>query len=113
MTQPDLWDDGPAAWREVPAAGTVRERTERLLELNPWLLPALVKITRDLVSRGHRRVGIGMVVEVVRWTYQRGTTDPNSRFKVDNRYRAHLARIIGEREPDLAGVFETRKLHKD
>ena len=77
---------------------------------NPWVYTELVAMTRDLVSRGHTRVGIGMLFEVLRWQTMRATTDPASDFRLNNNYRSRYARLIMDTCPDLAGVFETRRI---
>lgn len=75
---------------------------------HPEVYLALVDVTRDLKNRGHRRLGIGMVYEVVRWQSMVGhIAGP---FKLNNSYRSYYSRRIMEREPDLGGIFNTREL---
>lgn len=78
-------------------------------ESNPEVYRELVALTRELVALGHRRVGIGMLFEVVRWRRHFQTVDVSG-FKMNNNYRSRYARLIMEQEPDLAGVFELREL---
>jgi hypothetical protein len=117
--QPDLWDDGPAAWREVPAlvepagAGTIQERFLAFHRANPWVAATLTRMARELVARGHERVGIAMLWETLRHRHMTSTTDPTSSFRLNNVYRSRYARMLMDQHADLAGVFETRKLHKD
>ena len=75
---------------------------------NPQVYRALVALARKAVRRGHRRIGIGMLYEVLRWQTMLATTDPD--FKLNNNYRSRYARLIMAQEPDLAGVFELREL---
>lgn len=89
--------------------GTIAERFVTFHETNPDVYAALVAHTRELVELGHQRVGIGMLWEVLRWSHMR-TGDPTSDFKLNNDYRSHYARLIMDQEPDLADVFETRRL---
>jgi hypothetical protein len=77
-------------------------------EKNPWVYAELVKLARRARSRGARKVGIGMLAEIVRWRRFMATQDFNSGFKLNNNYRAGYVRLIESQEPDLAGVFETR-----
>lgn len=77
---------------------------------NPWVYDALVELARDLVRRGRRRIGIGMLFEVLRWHYQRATDDPSSDFRLNNNYRSRYARLIMATEPDLSRAFHTRRL---
>lgn len=77
---------------------------------NPHVYEALVHLTRQLVARGHRRVGIGMLYETLRWQVAMTTSDGASPFRLNNNYRSRYARLIAEQEPDLADVFEVREL---
>jgi hypothetical protein len=77
---------------------------------NPWLYDALVKLAREISHPGHARIGIGMLFEVIRWQWMRQTVDGASDFKMNNNYRSRYARLIMDREPDLADVFQTRVL---
>jgi hypothetical protein len=106
-----LWPEPPTfVAPQGPRPITIQERFEAFHAANPWVYEALVKLALDFVARGHRRIGIGMLVEVVRWQYGRQTSDPTSGFKVNNNYRSRYARMIEARVPELAGMFETREL---
>jgi hypothetical protein len=70
----------------------------------------LVKLTRELKTKGHRKVGMKMLFEVLRWQYMRGTYDPSADFKLNHNYHSRYARHIAENYPDLADVFEVRAL---
>lgn len=96
----------------VPAGlgATIEEAFENFHTANPWVYRALVELARDLVRRGHRHIGIGMLFEVLRWQWWIGTTDDASDFKLNNNYRSRYARLIMRQEEDLADVFETRVL---
>ena len=77
---------------------------------NSWVYTKLVEMTYELHNAGRSRIGIAMLFEVLRWQYYRSTVDANSRFKVNNNYKALYARkIMAEHEP-LAEIFETREL---
>lgn len=80
---------------------------------NPWVMEALVTLTKDLANRGHQRVGIGMLWEVLRWQWMHSTYDPATpgQWRLNNNYRAWYAREIMRRHPDLDGIFETRTIH--
>ncbi|HEY5316508.1 MAG TPA: hypothetical protein VIJ20_00910 [Solirubrobacteraceae bacterium] len=47
-----------------------------------------------------------MLFEVLR--FETGLKTEGDPFKLNNDYRAPYARMMMEREPDLAGLFETR-----
>ena len=103
-------DDTAGDEPDRPRRRTIAERFDAFHDANPWVYDALVGLARDLVNRGRRRIGIGMLYEVLRWQYYRATTDEASDFKLSNDYRSRYARLIMDNESDLAGVFELREL---
>ena len=91
-------------------AATIQERFEEFHRLNPWVYDRLVKLARELHAKGMKHLGINMLWEVLRWQFYQQTTDPNSRWHMNDHYPSRYARRIMDTEPDLKGVFETRKL---
>lgn len=75
---------------------------------NPHVYDELVKMTRQLKQRGHRKVGMQMLFEVLRWNSMMRTVSND--YKLNNDFCSRYARIIMEREPDLEGIFETRRI---
>lgn len=113
--QLDIFDSAPVEMaplveEPVVEGATIQERFERFDELNPWVYRQLVALARDMVARGRRHLGIGMLWEVLRWQYYRQTVDPSSDFKLNDHYRSRYARKIMETEADLDDVFELRLL---
>lgn len=108
--QPSLFQGAAPEFVPPPPAPTLDERVDAFVSANPWIVDALAKLARDYVGRGHSKVGIGHLVEVLRWSYAMQTSDPHSTFRINNSYRSRLARIVMQRYPDLDGVFETREL---
>lgn len=78
---------------------------------NPHVYQRLAEMARQLVARGHKRIGIGMLFEVLRWQSAIETT--GDEFRLNNNYRSRYARLLMDREPDLAGVFELRELAEE
>lgn len=76
-------------------------------EENPHVRHELVRLTRELVAAGARRVGMKMLFEVLRWSHLRTT---GRDFRLNNNYTARYARSIMAQHPDLDGVYETREL---
>lgn len=110
--QPSLFDHGLAPRIvPVPGTGSIEGNFLAFHAANPWVYTALVRLARDLHNSGRRKVGIGMLFEVLRWQWTRATTDQASDFKLNNNYRSRYARLIMRQEPDLDGVFDTRILH--
>jgi hypothetical protein len=90
--------------KRVPLA----RRFELFDEANPQVYATLVELTRRLAAKGAKRVGISMIWETMRYLHwMKSAGDP---FKLNNDYRSRYARKIMETEPDLAGIFETRRL---
>lgn len=106
---PRLFDVAPVFVAAAPA-DTIEEAFLNFHQANPWVYRALVQLARDMVRRGRRRIGIGMLFEVLRWQWTLGTVDPASDFKLNNNYRSRYARLIMATEHDLGDVFETRVL---
>jgi hypothetical protein len=89
---------------------TYQEQFDQFHARNPWVYGALVELARDLKRRGRRKIGMKMLFEVLRWTYYRTTDDPDSDFKLNNNLHSRYSRLIMQKEPDLADLFETRNL---
>ena len=75
---------------------------------HPFVYDLLVRLTRQAVAAGHKHLGIGAIYERARWELMFETHDAS--YKLNNNHRSRYARLISEREPDLAHVFELREL---
>ena len=93
---------------EHDADASIQERFEAFHEANPWVLDAFIKLTEDWVARGRKRVGMKMLAEIVRWEYGRQTK--GDEFRLNNSFTSRYSRLLAEKRPDLAPVFETRAL---
>lgn len=102
--------DGPPPTVVPVQADTIGEAFDLFHTANPWVYTALVRLARELRAQGRTRIGIGMLFEVLRWHWVRGTIDVASDFVLNNNYRSRYARLIAAQEDDLADVFEFRKL---
>lgn len=89
------------------------EKFEQFHKLNPQVALSLENMAQDLIRRGRKRVGIKMLLEVLRWNYQMKTDDPNSDFKINNNYAPYYARLLIERHPTWADVFELRMIRSN
>ncbi len=107
----DLWADIVQQHVHTNPAPTIHDAFLAFDDANPHVYEALVQLALDLANRGHRRIGIGMLFEVLRWQTAMVTTD--SGFKLNNNYRSHYARAIMDNVPDLAGIFELRELRDE
>jgi hypothetical protein len=89
---------------------TPAERFEQFHQNNPQVYSALKSMTLEMINRGRRQIGIGMLFEVLRWNYYMATNDPNSDFKLNNNYRSHYARLLIAENPEWANMFQLREM---
>lgn len=87
---------------------TIQARFESFHEHNPWVADVLERMTTDRLAAGKRKVGIGMLFEVLRW--QAGFVTEGDDFRLNNNYRSRYVRLLIERHPEWAEAFETREL---
>jgi hypothetical protein len=79
---------------------------------HPEVYEQLHELALELRNQGHRRCGIGMLFEVLRWTWMRSGIRDEDGFRLNNNYRSRYARLLMANDPRLAGFFETRALHE-
>lgn len=92
----------------VPApAESIEGRFLAFHEANPWVAHRLTVLALDMVERGHPRLGLKQLWEVLRWQYQRATLSGDG-LKLNNDFTALYARLLMDSEPRLVGAFETR-----
>ncbi|MFJ4668882.1 hypothetical protein [Kitasatospora purpeofusca] len=101
-----------------PPAGSVRQQTiqERFEEfhaLNGWVLTELERLTAECIDSKFRRVSLGMLFELVRYSYGRATLGSSDDFALNNDYRSRYARLLIEQHPEWAPYFEVRALRAD
>lgn len=109
--QPSLFDrDELPGLREPLYAPdwTIQERFEAFHQANPHVYQRLRELALDLTAHGHRRIGIGMLFEVLRW--QAMIVTEGDDYRLNNNHRSRYARMLAAQEPALADVFETREL---
>lgn len=87
---------------------TIQQAFEAFDAANPWVYQVFTRLTGDWLAQGHRRVGIGMLTEVIRWQY--GQTVSTDGFKINNNFRSRYVRRLVEHHPEWVDVFETREL---
>jgi hypothetical protein len=77
-------------------------------EANPAVYDELVRLAREMLAKGDR-FGIATLYEVVRWQ-RSGILRGSKRPALNNNFRSYYSRLIQKQEPDLDGIFETRRL---
>lgn len=85
-----------------------RQRAAEFHEANPHVYRLLVQYAREMRAAGHRRVGIELLWNRMRWDWMLDT-DSGDDFKLNQNFKAWYARRIMEREADLRDLFETRR----
>lgn len=86
---------------------TITARFEKFHNKNPHIYKHLLDMTNQLKEKGHDRIGISMLYEVLRWKSMIRTTGED--YKLSNDFRAHYARKIMNEHPELDGIFQLRE----
>lgn len=110
--QQDMFADHlPTIKHALPdASKTTQENFEDFHALNPHLYVVFRRMALGLARAGRNRFGMAMLYEVVRWDYLTTTNHGDHDFKINNNYQGRYARLLMQNEPELADVFELRKL---
>jgi hypothetical protein len=74
---------------------------------HPDVLADLERMARQAHTRGQTRIGIATLWEALRWRHVTDTVAPA--YQLNNNYRSRYARLILDRNPDLAGLFQLRR----
>ncbi len=75
---------------------------------HPEIYVQLVRLARSWKANGSQKLGIATLFEVLRWNSHMNPAKDGG-YKLNNNYRALYARLIMNKEPDLAGLFELRE----
>lgn len=89
---------------------TIEARFIRFHQAHPEVYRELRRMALGLVHRGWTHIGIGSLWETLRYHSMLGSTPDESPVKLNNDFRSRYSRLLQEAEPELAGVFETRRL---
>lgn len=87
---------------------TLDDRFQQFHKDNPHVYDKLVSMTRQLKEKGHKKVGMQMLFEVLRWNSMMRTVSHD--YKLNNDYCSRYARLIMDQEQDLEGIFELRRI---
>lgn len=98
-------------WTNIYDGSDNDEKFREFHKENPHVYETLVFKTRQLVDRGHKKVGIKMLFEVLRWDFMLKTSDEP--FKINNNYAPYYSRMIMENHPEWDGLFEVRAAAAD
>lgn len=101
-----MTDQARFDWSDTDAARFAAYHAE-----NPHVYEALRRFALEAKRSGRPRLSINMLCERLRW--YTAIEVRGDEFKVNNNWRPFYARLLMEREPDLAGFFETRRALAD
>lgn len=108
--QRSLFDDvpfGDVFEPDYPKEATLFEKFVLWHRMNPQVYFALRRMALNMRAKGIRRYGLQALVEVLRFDYTMQTN--GDEFKINNSYVAFYARLLMERNAQLAGFFEIRE----
>lgn len=74
---------------------------------HPHVYEAMVRLARQAKDAGRTRIGAKALWERMRWDLWIAT---GKTPQLDNNMVSRMARLIAQREPDLAGLFTFREL---
>ena len=80
-------------------------------EANPTVYETLVRYAREWKRYNpiSKPVGIDLLYARIRWDFGVNTGSTADNFKLSNNHKPYYARLIMEKNPDLKGVFVTKK----
>jgi hypothetical protein len=88
---------------------TLREVADDWMEANPEAMQHFRRFAEQMRERGCR-FGIGLLAERVRWEmHLRGVVEGD--FKINNNFRAYIARRLCLEDPRLAELIRCRVTH--
>lgn len=108
---PPQLDEAARRERATERATSIEARFVAYHAEHPDVYVKLRELGRDLIERGYKRLGIGMLWETLRYFTMLGADVPDEdRFRLNDHYRSRYARLLMEQEPEFVGVFELREL---
>ena len=93
---------------DVASGASIAEQFAAFHAANPQVYFALRRLALGLRGLGVQSYGIAGLFEQLRWNYTLQTR--GDAYRLNNNYRSHYARLLMEKNPSLAGFFETRQL---
>lgn len=77
-------------------------------EANPHVYAAVRTVALSLRRKDWRQYGVGACFELLR--FHSDVRAISGSWKLNNDYRSRYARLLMEQEPELAGLFQLRRL---
>lgn len=85
---------------------TLAAKADKWMDANPSAMALFRRFATEALNAG-RRIGIGAITERVRWECAVQTRGSDG-FKINNSFRAYIARRLIAETPALAAIIETR-----
>lgn len=82
----------------------------KFFSANPDVYKAFVYFALEAKRKGADRIGAKAVWERLRWSLNVEFRTNGKDYALNNNFVSRYARLAMNREPSLAGMFETRKL---
>lgn len=76
---------------------------------NPQIYRKLVSLARQVKGAGHNRYSIDALFHRLRWHHDVELRSQKGKFKLNDHFTSHYARLIMSREADLIDFFEVRE----
>lgn len=105
IDEPTLFDHSQPT---IDRYKTLDEQFEEYHRQNPHVLDTLIRMTDQVVAKGHTCIGMSLLVNVLRWESMISTTGDD--YKLNNNFNSRYVRLIEQVRPDLIGVFNKREL---
>ena len=94
-------------FRHAKPCSKLMAQWEACKRKNPWLLPKLAEMAREMKRCGHNSYGVKSLFEALRWETRHSTGDLG--LKVNNNHTAFAARDLMDQYPDLSDFFRLRE----
>ena len=92
---------------------TIKDAFEEFHTLNPHIYRNLRFLALMAVKSGKKKLGMRLLWERLRWEYYVTTITDGDTYKLNDHFVPYYARMLMEKEPRLAGVFETREMKNE
>jgi hypothetical protein len=99
-----------AAEAELLSPATLEARFQTFHAEHPEVYDKLRDLALDLVHRGWTHLGIGMLWETLRYHSMLGARPGEDSYRLNDHHRSRYVRLLVDQEPELAEVFELRRL---
>lgn len=99
----------PSLFQPAPDPRSIQGRFEAWIAAHPEVYSGFVRLAYQARDAGATKVGAKHIIEVLRWNSMISGKD-DAGWAINNVYVSRLARLVAEREPGLAHLFEMREL---